>query len=81
MLTATLIDLRQLDEAEDVLRAADSPALHGIPAQAALSILRARIHLARGRLADAADAGQSALATAKALGACGYAGTARSCWA
>ena len=77
VLTATLIDLRQLDEAEDVLRAADSPALHGIPAQAALSILRARIHLARGRLADAADAGQSALATAEAFGAHGYACTAR----
>ena len=77
VLAATLIDLRQLDEAEDVLRAADTQALHGIPAQAALSILQARIHLARGGLADAADAGQSALATAEALGAHGYACTAR----
>ena len=77
VLAAALIDLRQLDEAEDVLRAADTPALHGIPAQAALAILRARIHLARGRLAEAADAGQSALATAETLGAHGYASTAR----
>ena len=67
MLAATLIDLRQLDEAEDVVRAADTPALRGIPAQAALSILRARIHLTRGLVADAADAGQSALAAAEAL--------------
>jgi DNA-binding CsgD family transcriptional regulator len=77
VLAAALIDLRQIDEAEDVLRAADTPALHGIPAEAGMAILRARIHLARGRLAEAADAGQSALATAETLGAHGYASTAR----
>jgi DNA-binding CsgD family transcriptional regulator len=77
VLAAALIDLRRLDEAEDVLRAADTPALHGIPAQAGMAILRARIHLARGRLAEAADAGQSALATAETLGAHGYVSTAR----
>jgi DNA-binding CsgD family transcriptional regulator/tetratricopeptide (TPR) repeat protein len=77
VLAAALIDLRQLDEAEDVLRAADTQALHGIPAQAALAILRARIHLARGRLAEAADAGRSALTTAETLGAHGYARAAR----
>ncbi len=77
VLAAALIDLRQIDEAEDVLRAADTPALHGIPAQAGMAILRARVHLARGRLAEAADAGQSALATAETLGAHGYASTAR----
>jgi DNA-binding CsgD family transcriptional regulator len=77
VLAAALIDLRQIDEAEDVLRAADTPALHGIPAQAGMAILRARIHLARGRLAEAADAGQSALASAETLGAHGYASTAR----
>ncbi|HMD24500.1 MAG TPA: AAA family ATPase [Streptosporangiaceae bacterium] len=77
VLAAALIDLRQIDEAEDVLRAADTPALHGIPAQAGMAILRARIHLARGRLAEATDAGQSALATAETLGAHGYASTAR----
>jgi DNA-binding CsgD family transcriptional regulator len=77
VLAAALIDLRRLDEAEDVLGAADTPALHGIPAQAGMAILRARIHLARGRLAEAADAGQSALATAETLGAHGYVSTAR----
>ncbi len=59
-----------------MLRAADTQALHGIPAQAGLSIVRARIGLARGRLADAAAAGQRALAVAEALGAYGYADAA-----
>jgi DNA-binding CsgD family transcriptional regulator len=77
VLAAALIDLRQLEEAEDILRAADTQPLHGIPARAALAILRARIHLARGRLADAADAGRSAVATAETLGAHGYASAAR----
>ncbi len=47
-LAAALVDLRQLDEAEDILRAADSPALQDIPAAAAVSLLRGRIHLAAG---------------------------------
>jgi DNA-binding CsgD family transcriptional regulator len=77
-LAAALVDLRELGEAEDILRAADNPALQNIPAEAALSLLRARIHLATGRLADAAADGQAALATAQALGAHGYA-TAAHC--
>ena len=77
-LAAALIDLRQLDEAEDILRAADHPALQNIPAEAALSLLRGRIHLAAGRLADAAADGQAALAIARALGAHGYAAAAHS---
>jgi DNA-binding CsgD family transcriptional regulator len=77
VLGSALIDLRQLDEAESILQAVDTQALHGIPAQAALSILRARIHLASGRLADAAAEGQAALAIAENLGAHGYAWTAR----
>jgi DNA-binding CsgD family transcriptional regulator len=52
-LAAALVDLRQLAEAEDILRAADHPALRGIPAGAALSLLRGRIHLAAGRPAGA----------------------------
>ena len=76
MLAAALAGLRQLGEAEDILRAADSQALHGIPALAALSIVRARIDLASGRLADAAAAGQQALAAAQALAAHGYADAA-----
>jgi DNA-binding CsgD family transcriptional regulator/tetratricopeptide (TPR) repeat protein len=76
MLAAALVDLRQLDEAGEILDAADSQALDGIPAEAALSILRARIHLAAGRLPDAAAAGQQALDTAERLAAHGYAATA-----
>ncbi len=75
-LAAALVDLRQLGEAEDVLRAADHPALENIPAQAARSLLRARIQLAAGRLEDAAADAQAALAVARALGADGYAATA-----
>jgi DNA-binding CsgD family transcriptional regulator len=77
-LAAALVDLRELDEAEEILQAADSPALNGIPAQAALSVLRARIYSARGRLADAEVAGQAALAAAENLGAHGYAAVAQS---
>jgi hypothetical protein len=72
-LAAALVDLRQLDEAEDILRAADNPPLQDIPAQAALSLLRARIHLAGGRLAEAAAAARAALAVGRTLGAHGYA--------
>jgi DNA-binding CsgD family transcriptional regulator len=77
-LAAALVDLRQLGEAEDILRAADHPALRNIPAEAALSLLRARIHLAAGRLTDAAAAAQAAVAIAEALGAQGYAAAAYS---
>ena len=48
-----------------------------VPAQAMLSVLRARMHLVRGRLADADAAAQEALATAETLGAHGYAAAAR----
>ena len=75
-LAAALVDLRQLGEAEDILRAADHPALENIPAQAARSLLRARIQLAAGRLAEAATDGRAALVVARTLGADGYAATA-----
>ncbi len=77
-LAAALVDLRQLGEAEDILRAADQSALRNIPADAALSLLRGRIHLAAGRLADAAADGRAALAIARVLDAHGYA-TAAHC--
>jgi DNA-binding CsgD family transcriptional regulator len=77
-LAAALVDLRQPGEAETILRAADNPALHDIPAQAALSVLRARIHVAAGRLAAAAADAQTALDIAQTLGAHGYTATARS---
>ena len=77
-LAAALVDLRELGEAENILRAADTPALPAIPAGAALSLLRARLHLAAGRLAEAAAEGQAALALARTLGAHGYEATAHS---
>jgi len=77
-LGAALIDLRQLNEADSILRAADQPALQGIPAQAGLAILRARVHLAAGRLADVAADGRAALGIAVGTGAHGYAATAHS---
>jgi hypothetical protein len=76
-LAAALVDLRQLGAADNILRAADQPALRNIPAAAALSILRARIHMAVGRLDAAADSDE-ALAIARDLGAHRYAATAHS---
>jgi DNA-binding NarL/FixJ family response regulator len=78
VLAATLIDLRQIKEAEDILRGTDEAAWQNTLAGAAVSLLRARIHLAAGRLADASAEGQAALATARALGAHGYAVAAHS---
>src|SRR6516225_4941663 len=75
-LAAALVDLRQLEEADGILRAADHPALHGIPGHAGLFILRARIHLANGRLPEADAAGLAAVASAETLGADGYVATA-----
>jgi DNA-binding CsgD family transcriptional regulator/tetratricopeptide (TPR) repeat protein len=77
-LAVALIDLHQLEEADSILRAAHQPALQGIPAQAGLAILRARVRLAAGRLADAAADGHDALGIALGIGAHGYAATARS---
>ncbi|HEY1821771.1 MAG TPA: AAA family ATPase [Trebonia sp.] len=76
-LAAALVDLRQLEEAETILEAANGQALRTIPAQTAASIVRARIHLANGRLADAEAAAGDALAIAETLGAHGYASAAR----
>ena len=73
---AALVDLRQLGQAEEILRAADNEALLGIPAQAALAIVRARVHLASGRLTEAAALAEHGLAAAEGLGADGYAAAA-----
>ncbi len=75
-LAGALVDLRQLTEAGRILDSADQPALHGTPAQAGLSILRARGHLATGHLADAESAAQTALSSAETLGSDGYAAVA-----
>ena len=71
-LAAALIDLRQIKEAEDILCTTDNAAWQKIPAGAALPLLQARIHLAAGRLADAAAEGQAAVTLAQALGAHSY---------
>jgi len=78
VLAACLVDLRLLEEAAAVLRAADTETLHGIPSQAVPGILRARMHLAMGRSSDAATEGQAALGTAEALSAHAYTSLAHS---
>ncbi len=77
-LAACLVDLRRFDEAASVLRSADMEALDGIPSAAVPAILRARMHLARGRLREAAAAGEAALASAGTLAAHGYTSIAHS---
>jgi DNA-binding NarL/FixJ family response regulator len=74
---AALVDLRQLKEADHILKAV---ALRSSPAtltHALLPILQARIHLAQGHLEAADVAGQAALTEADRLGADGYVSTAR----
>jgi DNA-binding CsgD family transcriptional regulator/tetratricopeptide (TPR) repeat protein len=78
ILAATLVDLREVGEATSILRAAGQQVLPDSPAWAALSILRARLHLAAGRTAEAATEGQAALALARKSGAYGYAAAAHS---
>jgi len=77
-LATCLVELRRFDEAETVIRAADNITLRGIPAEAIPPLLRARIHLARGRPGDATAAAEAALAAAAALGADGYTSAAES---
>jgi DNA-binding CsgD family transcriptional regulator len=75
-LAAMLADLGRWDEAEQVLQAIDRQGLRGIPAYAVLSVLDARLYLARGSLSQAATAAQQAVAAAgeassyAALGQC-----------
>lgn len=75
-LTAALIEAGQLGEAEEILHAADSQVTNGTLAQAMLMTLRARFHLASGRVADADAAAREALEMAANLGAQGCAATA-----
>ena len=72
-LAATLVDLRRIDQADGILRAAGHDKLQGIASEAVPPILRARMHLAAGRLADAAVEAEAALATAQTLAAHGHA--------
>jgi DNA-binding CsgD family transcriptional regulator len=75
-LASALVDLRQIDRAEEILRVADNQPVDGTPAQAALSILRARIQLAAGELTQAAATAENALALAESLGAHGHSSAA-----
>ncbi len=79
-LAAMLIDVRRLDEAEEVILAACDGmrefrpcALESVPA-----VLRARVELARGRMNDALSAAQSALTIANAFGVPPYGSLAHS---
>jgi DNA-binding CsgD family transcriptional regulator len=76
VLCARLIDLRQMAAAGSVLDAADSRTPHGSLARIVLSILRGRMHLAAGRLANAVAEGEAAVAAAEAVGADAYASAA-----
>ena len=75
-LASALVDLRQLDQAEEILRIADSQPLDRTPAQAALRLIRARVQLAGGELARAAATAEDALSIAETLGAHGHASAA-----
>ena len=75
-LASALVDLRQVDQAEEIIRGADNQTLDGTPARAALRILRARIQLAGGQLTQAATTAEDALAIAEALGAHGHSSAA-----
>ena len=63
-LGASLADLGRYGEAEKVTASIDRETLRGIPAQAAASILDARLCLARGRLSQATSAARAAVAAA-----------------
>ena len=61
---ASLADLGRYDEAEKVIQGIDRAAVRGIPAEAALSILDARLCLARGKVSAATTAAQAAVVAA-----------------
>jgi DNA-binding CsgD family transcriptional regulator len=74
-LASALVDLRQLDQAEELLRVAGQP-LDAAPARAAACILRGRVELAAGELTRASAAAEEGLAVAESLGADGHASAA-----
>jgi DNA-binding CsgD family transcriptional regulator len=78
MLSARLIDLRRLDEAASIIQAAGDRAAQCATATAGLSILRARIQLARGLVDEATADGEVALAAAESAGADAYTAAAHS---
>ncbi len=78
VLAATLVDMRELEDAEAALGAARAAGLDCLPAGSAVTLLRARVHLAAGRLSDASAEAAAALVQARALGADSYVASARS---
>jgi DNA-binding CsgD family transcriptional regulator len=78
VLAATLVDLRELDDAEAILGAVTAADLSSLPVGSAVRLLRARAHLAAGRLDEAAAEGAAALAHALASHADSYVASARS---
>ena len=77
VLAAALVDVRELDEAEALLRAAAASEVRALPAGSAIALVRSRVHLAAGRLAAAGSEAAAALAHAETLGAHSYAAAAR----
>jgi DNA-binding NarL/FixJ family response regulator len=75
-LASALVDLRQLGQAEEMLRVAGSQPLDSTPARAAACILRARMELAAGELTRAWAAAEEGVAVAESLGADGHASAA-----
>jgi len=78
VLAATLADMRELDDAAAILDTATASDLRHLPAGAAVTLLRSRVHLAAGRLGRAGTEAEAALAHAQALGAHSYVASARS---
>jgi DNA-binding CsgD family transcriptional regulator len=74
-LAAALVDVRQLDQAQEILGVAEHQPLDG-QAQAALRLLRARIQLAAGELTQATATAEEALTIAESLGAHGHSSAA-----
>jgi DNA-binding CsgD family transcriptional regulator len=77
-LAAALVDVRQLTDAEAIVGTQGTSGLDGIPAGAALALVRSRVHLAAGHLARAAAEAMAALQRAEEAEAHSYASTAHS---
>jgi DNA-binding CsgD family transcriptional regulator len=77
LLAARMIDFRQLDEAASLLQAAHDRGTPDGLAGLIVSLLRVRLHLARGQLDVAATLAAAALDGAESAGADAYASAAR----
>ena len=77
LLAARMIDLRQLDEAASLLQTANAGEAQDGLAGLVVSLLRVRLHLARGQLDAAGTQAAAALDAAESAGAGAYASVAR----